>query len=735
LYNSRRKGGGEDLKKPKLAAEKARLRIQKEQPNIERALKAIKSRRPLDAEEDNERKIRRFQAACGVNTDQAKRLADYDETVLNSLTGDRRLAAERIQGKTRDFVGVSFIDLAKAASRTVARVVYRDSGDPIGSGFMISDMLFITNNHVIRNIEDATNSIIEFDYEMDYNERPKTVTRFSLDPDTFFVDSPEEELDFTIVAVGQRISGHGDLFDFGYCPLLNSDDKHVLSEFVNIIQHPEGNYKQIVIRENQLIDREPKFLLYRTDTLPGSSGAPVFNDQWEVVGLHHYGEPSTVRGPDGSKLRTDINEGIRISRIVSDIRSRIDNADESKRLIINKVLQPEFRHPSTLKDNSKLVSLSTRENKPPDDTESNFTERKSDGWVTWKIPLEVSIRFGNTVPPSINKQLEEQKTPTDKPVSFLEKEESISIDTNYENRDGYNPNFLPKHSIPLPKLGTKQKRDAARKKEVNDGEDPYELKYQHFSVVMNAKRRMAFFTAVNIEGKYLISIDRGTGEPRESRPEATERWYTDPRIDLAAQSDQSLYDKQQPEQLFDRGHLVRREDPNWGTAAEAKRANADTFHFTNCSPQAKDFNKGAHLWAGIENYILNNTKAERGRVTVFTGPVLEEDDPKYRYARVPKQFWKILVRVDRGQVHATALLADQSDMIRRLPERMAGERFDDTSEVAKIAQFQTSISNIEDITGLDFGALKNYDTFQKGPEALGKERVKLGDFSDIKLEH
>lgn len=252
---------------------------------------------------------------------------------------------------------------------------------------------------------------------------------------------------------------------------------------------------------------------------------------------------------------------------------------------------------------------------------------------------------------------------------------------------------------------------------------------------MNAKRRIAFFNAVHIEVKNLINIIRKTGEPRESRPEATDRWYTDPRIDLAAQSGKSLYDEQQPEQLFDKGHLVRCEDPNWGTVAEARRANADTFHFTNCSPQAKDLKQGAHLWAGIESYILNNTKAEKGRVTVFTGPVLEADDPKYRYARVPKQFWKIIVREDRGQVHATALLADQSDMIRRLPERMAGERFDDTSEVAKIAQFQTSISNIEDITGLDFGSLKSYDTFQKGSEALGKERVKLGDFSEIKLEH
>jgi hypothetical protein len=47
---------------------------------------------------------------------------------------------------------------------------------------------------------------------------------------------------------------------------------------VSIIQHPSGERKQLALRENQLIDVLEDFLHYRTDTAPGSSGSPVFND-------------------------------------------------------------------------------------------------------------------------------------------------------------------------------------------------------------------------------------------------------------------------------------------------------------------------------------------------------------------------------------------------------------------------------------------------------------------------
>jgi endonuclease G len=230
-----------------------------------------------------------------------------------------------------------------------------------------------------------------------------------------------------------------------------------------------------------------------------------------------------------------------------------------------------------------------------------------------------------------------------------ESAENIAPDTHYSNRTGYNPQFLPGHRVDLPALTNKQKLSAARVRSGSGG-NPFELKYTHFSIVVNGERKLAYYTAVNIDGATWRKIDRTTGESLAESAEATETWYQDPRIDPDEQSDQSMYSAQKPARVFDRGHLVRREDPNWGTLSRARKANADTFHFTNCTPQQFEFNERAKYWAGIENYILDNAKAENEKVTVITGPVLRDDDPAYRGLQVPMAFWKILVRVENGKL-------------------------------------------------------------------------------------
>jgi hypothetical protein len=48
----------------------------------------------------------------------------------------------------------------------------------------------------------------------------------------------------------------------------------------------------VALRENQLIRKGPSTLLYRSDTAPGSSGSPCFNDAWQVWAQHML-EPFT----------------------------------------------------------------------------------------------------------------------------------------------------------------------------------------------------------------------------------------------------------------------------------------------------------------------------------------------------------------------------------------------------------------------------------------------------------
>src|SRR5262249_44482114 len=167
--------------------------------------------------------------------------------------------------------------------------------------------------------------------------------------------------------------------------------------------------------------------------------------------------------------------------------------------------------------------------------------------------------------------------------------EKLAPAPDYSSRTGYDPAFLPGFKLPIPAVKSTAAGEKARLLRPARGADPFELKYEHFSIVMNRSRRMPFVTAVNIDGNTWHRVDRKTGHVGQAEAAGGEVWYVDKRLSPADQTDQKLYDGQQPH-FFDRGHQVRREDPDWGAPAVAEKANADTFHFTNCCPQQKDFN-------------------------------------------------------------------------------------------------------------------------------------------------
>jgi endonuclease G len=303
--------------------------------------------------------------------------------------------------------------------------------------------------------------------------------------------------------------------------------------------------------------------------------------------------------------------------------------------------------------------------------------------------------------------------------------------------------------MPDPKAEVKAR--LAQNTEAEPGENPLAFPYQHFSAYVDKTRGLPLVTACNIDGKKLKSINRKTGAvsdaesiPVEPLPEAREKWWVDPRITSDECGNDSLYTNQRvssgPNRLgriFHRGHMVRRLDPCWGTKARALRAEADTFHFTNCTPQVGKFNSGKALWQGIENHVLDNAKTDDIRVTVFTGTVLDDNsDPPYRQEvfpgfKVPMQFWKIAVWVEDGVLSALGMIADQTESLPELPERM--EALDDDEGVR---DFVTTVIEIEGLTGLNFGPdVRNADLYVHvdGPERARKRR-EVHDMNEVPLK-
>ena len=252
-----------------------------------------------------------------------------------------------------------------------------------------------------------------------------------------------------------------------------------------------------------------------------------------------------------------------------------------------------------------------------------------------------------------------------------------------ENRKGYDPEFLGagELAVPLPVISNELRAKIAPVNGSPDGE----LKYQHFSLKMRADRRVAFFTAVNIDGNLLYNF-----------PRSRDVWFPDPRLARADhQTSNQLYDHN----TLDRGHLVRRLDPTWGqTRAEAMQAMEDTFFFTNCSPQHSLLNQ--KTWLSLEDYVLKNTATHALKTSVFTGAHFQDTDRVYRGVRIPEEFWKVVVIVNEftGRRSATGYVVSQADYLGDL-EFAFGE----------FRTYQVPVAEIEQKTGLSFGDLSSYD--------------------------
>jgi len=581
---------------------------------------------------------------------------------------------------------IAYLARGTIASRSIARIVIRSASGAAGgwgTGFLISPGVLITNNHVLPDAGTAGGSTAQFRYETGIDDDPQTEVEFALDPGALFHTS--SDLDFTVVAVRSTSSSGTSLNDFGCLPLLATTGKAFEGEWLTIVQHPSAERKQICVRENRLIKKAEDVLWYSTDTLPGSSGSPVFNNDWYVVALHHSGVPEIRNGKwqtvdgrdydpatmDDRLIKWEANEGIRASRIVQALKSIYP---------AHPLLQPLYSAtPASARITATSGGCPTTTPAIPIEERPVMSEAR-----TINVPLAVSLQPGGGVSVRVASPTESFDVMEKASGKKTEAKFESPFDSNYAGRPGYDPDFLGAGAkrVSFPTLSPSLAAEAAPL--INPSAyNKNILHYHNYSLVMHATRRFAIYSAANIRFDQRFDMNR-----------PPDVWRRDPRILDKYQIQNFYYASNQ----FDRGHLTRREDLEFGKNAKtALISAADTCHWTNCTPQHAKFNQNREIWQGIERHILEDTVLTGDlSAQVITGPVLDEGDPEYKDIQYPLQYWKVVAAIDdTGGLSATAYIASQEAVIAKFG-------IEAVDLFGPFKTFQVRIAEIERLTGLTF---------------------------------
>lgn len=238
---------------------------------------------------------------------------------------------EAVVLKSVGFLPVKWLRDGGRAVRTVARLTVpriqgqqRDEGG-YGTGFLLTDQLLVTNHHVVNmrhaREPDAVNddlmaqaggTVVEFDLDAPGDEAVRAEVAELLCWSRRRTATGPLGLDFAILRLREPV-------DAGRRPRPLHLGALPPTSAINIVQHPDGQPKRVALRANQLTETQPDSLRYTSNTDEGSSGSPLFDDHWNVVGVHRASVSKSIEF-HGETLDM-LNVGTPMGRVIEALRS------------------------------------------------------------------------------------------------------------------------------------------------------------------------------------------------------------------------------------------------------------------------------------------------------------------------------------------------------------------------------------------------------------------------------
>ena len=205
---------------------------------------------------------------------------------------------------------VRFLGLGVVRAGAVCRIEAGFGGKVHdGTGFRIGADTVLTNHHVVFHEDHgdtpATWVQAYFGHELGLDGKPVTPTVVAGDVASLVGDRNDDWAVARVTGMSERVP---------ILPIAGPTDPVAADDRVYIIQHPNGLPKKIGMHHNLVRYADDEVVQYWTDTDVGSSGAPVFNERWEVVALHH----ASVEAPAGDR-HAYYNQGRAIARVATQV--------------------------------------------------------------------------------------------------------------------------------------------------------------------------------------------------------------------------------------------------------------------------------------------------------------------------------------------------------------------------------------------------------------------------------
>ncbi len=196
------------------------------------------------------------------------------------------------------------------------------AGDGCGTGILVGPDLVLTNYHVVQSLiempAEHTKWCARFDHKLadngtdilpgfpvplatEWNVDSAPYAEVDTQPDPKSGEPTNDELDFALIRLARPI-GNEALAPTseqlrGWIAMRATAVDFATTKMVAILQHPHARPMKLALgtSEKLVLNTPANRVRHGIPTEEGSSGSPLFDQEWNLIALHHSGDPATIK--------------------------------------------------------------------------------------------------------------------------------------------------------------------------------------------------------------------------------------------------------------------------------------------------------------------------------------------------------------------------------------------------------------------------------------------------------